>query len=171
MASDNKKHETPKYYHPPNVLRQKVGIGGMPEELIARAEQFIQDNQFNFKPTAIEIMKRFNAVLAKAKDADVKDKKLIDRIGEPIMELKANGDMFSFSLLTEVSEILLNFLENIHTLDDDSFHVIEAHKNTIDVIIKNDLRGSGGAEGHALSRELYAACNRYYTKHKIELGA
>ncbi len=170
--SDNKSkpdHEIAKYYNPPNILRQKCGVGGMAEELIQKAEAFIKDNKFDFKPTAADILKRFNKTLADAKTAKVKDKKLIDKIGEPIMELKANGEMFRFSLLTEVAEILLSFLENISVLDDDSFHVIDAHKNTLGVIIKNDLRGGGGAEGHALSRELYAACKRYYTKHKIEV--
>ena len=163
------KYEQAKYHNPPNVLRQKCGIGGMPEELIQKAENFIQDNKFDFKPIAVDIMGRFKDVLAKAKKAGTKDKKLIDKVAEPIMELKANGDMFRFSLLTDVAEILLNFLENIHELDDDSFNVIEAHKNTLEVILKNDLRGSGGSEGHALSRELYAACKRYYMKHNIEI--
>ena len=161
--------ETPKYYTPPNVLRQKVGVGGMPDELVKKAEKFIQDNKFDFKPLALEIMKNFTTTLAEVKKSGQTDKKAIDRIGEPIMELKANGEMFRFTLLTDVAEILLNFLENIPSLNDDAYNVIAAHKNTLDVILKNDLRGTGGDEGHALSEELYAACRRYYTKYKIEL--
>lgn len=163
------KTEKPKYYNPPNVLRQRVGTGGLPEERLTRAEQYIEDNQFDFKPVAVEIMERFKSAVSAAKKSGRYDKTAINEITKPIMELKANGDMFRYALLTEVAEILLNFLENIQQLNDDSFHVIDAHRNTLEVILKNDLRGSGGAEGHALSKELYAACRRYYTKHNVEI--
>ena len=135
-------HEQAKYHHPPNVLRQRVGIGGIDEDLLEKAETFIQDNQYDFKPHAIEIMKRFKETLAAAKKSKTLDKKVINEIAEPIMELKANGDMFRYALLTEVAEILLNFLENIQKLNDDSFNIIDEHKNTLEVILKNNLRGS-----------------------------
>ena len=170
MAKDSgQKKEKAKYYHPPNVLRQRVGVGGLPEELLERAEQYIQDNDYDFKPLAVEIMGRFKDALAAAKKSERRDKPVINEITKPIMELKANGDMFRYALLTEVAEILMSFLENIQSLNDDSFHVIDAHKDTLEVIIKNDLRGSGGSEGHALSKELYAACKRYYSKHSVEI--
>lgn len=155
------------FIDPPNILRQKVGYGGVVPDVIEKAQAYIQSNKTDFRPIAVDILERFETLVERAAREKAYDKSMINEITGPIMELKANGRMFRFSLLSEVAEILLNFLENIPHLDDDTFEVMAAHKNTIEVILKNNLSGDGGKEGLALSKELYAACTRYYRKHDI----
>ena len=81
------------------------------------------------------------------------------------MNLKANGGMFRYHLISEIADICLNFVESIETINNDAYDVIQAHANTINIIIANKMLGHGGKEGKALIKELEKACHRYMSKH------
>ncbi|MCB9991050.1 MAG: hypothetical protein H6867_06685 [Rhodospirillales bacterium] len=157
-----------RFIDPPNILRQKVGIGGIEPMRVQRAEDFIDDNQLDFGPYALDLMARLDKIVADSKKGTIKGDKAIDDMTKPIMELKANGGMFKYMLVSEIADIVLNFLENISELNDDVYEIIDAHQNTLQVIIGNKLRGSGGREGKALAEALYQACKRFYKKHNIK---
>ena len=107
---------------------------------------------------------RLDKAYEAAKATSNRSPEAIDRMISPIMELKANGAMFKFSLLSDVAGIALNFLEDIEHLDDDGFEIVAIHRRTFQIIVKNKLRGSGGAQGSALIRELNEACARHHKK-------
>ncbi len=159
--------EKARFIDPPNILRQKIGRGGIEPLRIERADSFIDENPTDFGPYAFEFMARLDEIVKKAKSGKIKDKQAIDMLTQPIMELKANGGMFKYMLVTHIADIVLNFLENIDKLDDDVFEIIAAHQNALTVIVTNKLRGGGGKEGKALSDELDNACKRYYKKHHV----
>ena len=170
-TSDPKKSKTPskaKFHTPPNVLREKCGYGGLDAVRINQAEKFIDTNELDFIPYATAMMDKLNVIIADVKSGKLKGEEASDRLTRPIMELKANGGMFRYMLVTEIAGIVLNFLENVGKVDGDVFEIIDAHQNTLSVILTNRLQGGGGAEGKALADELYKACNRYYKKHKIK---
>lgn len=81
------------------------------------------------------------------------------------MQLKANGGMFHYQLISDVADICLQFVESIKEYDAEVLEIIEAYENTIDVILENKLRGDGGPEGYELVMELHKACKRYFKKH------
>lgn len=157
----------PRFIDPPNVLREKVGRGGIDPLRLQRAEEYIDENNFDFTPLALEIMAKLNEVMADCKAGKITGKKAVNKLTEPVMELKATGGMFKYTLVTEIAGIVLNFMENISELNKDVYEIIDAHQNTLSVIVTNKFRGDGGKEGKALANELYAACRRYYTKHNI----
>lgn len=156
-----------KYHSPLNVLRKKVGTGGIDPFILQTAEEFINSNQTDFTPYAEKILERMAEAVKEARGQDRTERDVIDAISEPIMELKANGAMFRYFLVSEVADVMLNFLENIAELNDDAFGIIEVHQKTLEVILKNKLQGAGGKEGQALAQELYDACNRYRKKYEI----
>ena len=157
-----------KFIDPPNLLQQKVGKGGIDPLRLKRADEFIDENPVDFTNYATDIMGRLDIIFVDAQEGKVSGKKAVDRITRPIMELKANGGMFKYTLVSEIAGIVLNFMENIDELDDDVYDIIRAHQNTLSIIIDNKLKGSGGREGRALAEELYGACRRYYKKHNIK---
>lgn len=161
-----KKQKT-KYIDPPNSLREKVGFGGIDPLRISRGEEYIDSNEMDFTPYALTVMDRLGVVVGEAKSTESKGRQPIDLITQPIMELKANGGMFGYMLVSEIAGIILNFLENIDELNEDVYGVILAHQNALNVIVMNKLNGSGGKEGRALALELYAVCKRYYKKHEV----
>ena len=157
-----------KFYYPPNTLREKVGIGGIDPKRLEKGEDYIDNNELDFLPYAVKIMNRLEKLIAEARGNSDKGKKTIDRLVQPIMELKANGGMFRYRLVSEIAEVVLSFLENVKTLDADCFDIIDAHQTALQVIINNKLKGDGGKEGRVLAEELRKATTRYYKKHNIK---
>lgn len=156
----------PKFITPPNKLKAKVGGGGIAPERIKQAQSFINNNSVDFIPhakTFLDLVTEF-AVEAKNSRENFDRNKLAD----PIMQLKANGGMFKYALISQVADICLRFVEAINEMNDDAYQVIQAHVNTISIIINNKMTGHGGKEGTALIKELEKACFRYIEKHQAQ---
>ena len=166
LPDEGIKHKV-KYFDPPNILRQKCGMGGLSPQVLSRAENLIDENELDFTPYTIDIMAELDKAIAEAKKAEKADKSHIEEIVAYIMELKANGGMFQYILITEIASVILNFLEGLDELNDDAFDIIEVHQRALRVITKHKLRGTGGKEGKALSTELFDACNRYRKKYTV----
>lgn len=156
-----------KYHNPSNLLKIKVGEGGIDADILQMAEEFINSNQVDFTPYAEKILAHLTAAIKAAKGRERTERDVIDTITAPIMELKANGAMFRYFLVSEIADVMLNFLENIVELNDDAFEIISVHQKTLEAILKSKLQGHGGKEGQALAQELYEACNRYRKKYEI----
>ena len=160
--STNLSSRTARFIKPPNILKQKVGTGGIDESLLDKSQTFIENTTLDFAPIAEGFLKEFSALIKKAKTG----KSSIEKIVAPIMQLKANGGMFRYRLLSDVADICLQFLEGIEGLNKDSIEVLEAHERTLQLIVMHQLKGDGGNEGYALVKELDKACRRYFKKHK-----
>ncbi len=154
-----------KFHTPQNTLRLKAGYGGFDPVVMDRAETFIQTNEVDFTSIANSILERLDKAYEAVQRDNQRSKEGINRLVGPIMELKANGAMFKFSLLSDVANIALDFLEDMHHLNDDGFEIVAIHRRTLRIIVNNQLRGSGGAQGVALLKELNEACTRYHKKH------
>lgn len=162
------KSRKPRFINPPNIFKKKVGNGGFDEKLVVKSQNYIDTINVDFVPYAENFLREFSAAVSDAAQNPDKFHKMRDKIVRPVMMLKANGGMFQFSLVTEVADIALQFLEAIDpdAVNDETFDVLRAHENTLKVIITNKLRGDGGREGYALVKELDQACKRYFTKYK-----
>ena len=159
----------PRYIKPPNILKQKVGNGGLDESLLEKAQNYIANNDINFTPMATEMLDRLDKAIEKGRKSKDLDKDAI--LGEmiyPIMQLKGNGGMFRYQLVSDVADIGLQFLETVEEFNNDVLDVIAAHAQTIKIIIKNQLMGDGGKAGYELVKELHKASQRYFSKYKPE---
>ncbi|MCB9989455.1 MAG: hypothetical protein H6868_09030 [Rhodospirillales bacterium] len=165
MATGSTETGKVKFYTPPNVLREKVGYGGIDPQLLDKAQLFLDKNDLDFAPYADGYLKRLKQAIDAIKADKVKGAAAVDSLVRPIMELKANGGMFRYRLVTEIAGVILNFLEDVKDLNKDALRLVEVHYQTIHVIVSSGLRGDGGAEGRLLAEELYDACVRYYNKY------
>jgi hypothetical protein len=166
MAKRNSKKA--KFYTPPNVLRVKVGTGGLPAAQIERAQKFIETNTDDFIPFAQRILVRLDKATRIAKEHKPAGRQYIELIAGPVMEMKASGGMFRYTLASEVASVMLDFLEVIEMLNDDGFNIVDVHQQTLEAIVKKKLVGDGGMAGLALAKELYDACQRYEKKYGVE---
>ncbi len=158
------KKKTPRFIKPPNVLKKKVGTGGIDESLLERGQEAINTTEFDFAPYAMQFLKQLSEFARDAKSND-NFKAAKEKMIGPVMQLKANGGMFRYQLVSDVADIALQFLEAVDEANTDTFDVIRAHENTIKIIINNKLKGDGGREGYALIKELDGACQRYFSKY------
>ena len=163
------KKETPKkprFIKPPNILKQKVGTGGVDEKTLDKSQHFMDTVDLDFAPYAQQLLETMRVQIDYAADNVESFESMRELLAAPVMQLKANGGMFSYPLVSNVADIALQFLDSVLEINDDTIDVLRAHYKTIQIIMNNNLKGTGGKEGDALVLELKKACNRYFTKHK-----
>ena len=72
--------------------------------------------------------------------------------------------MFNYGLIGSMSNIMLNFLETIESVDKDVLEIVAANQKTLQLILSNNMKGDGGEFGKELTMELKDACRRYFAK-------
>lgn len=147
---------------PPNKLKEKVGSGGIDENVLNKAQALLENNTVDFKPIAAMLMELLTEAITDAKNGNIKGEAAIEAMIYPAMQLKAQGTMFHYPLVTEISNILVNFLETVTTVDKDVLDLVVAHKMSINAVLASQIKGDGGKVGKELRDALMDACNRYY---------
>lgn len=166
MKDSKTSNQKVRFIKPPNKLKAKVGSGGIAPALLEKAQEVISNNNVDFIPMAQGFLDKIAKVKSDfEKNNDKKDKEALASL---VMQLKASGGMFQYQLVSEVADSCLHFVENCEDFNKDAFAVLQAHENTIKIIIKNKLKGDGGKEGYALVTELHKASKRFFSKHQTE---
>jgi len=151
-----------KIYNASKILQRKAGTGKVDPKTIKEAEKVIAENTVNFIPIARDYL----ADLAKAiQDAGKETDNAHHKITLPIMHLKSTGTVFKYPLVSDLSDIILTFLETTKTLNEDVLSIVMAHEKLIHAILSEELEGSGGAKGKAMQAEMASVCDRYLKKH------
>lgn len=145
-------------------LQQKVGVGPLDERTVQASQKVIDTNEVDFGPLGLSILKKLEDALEKAKDSSVTMQEIKEMLTTPVMELKANASTFHYTLIGNLANIMLSFLEAILVMDKDAIEIVKAHHNTLHMIIVRKMSGDGGAVGKTLATELQQACDRYYHK-------
>jgi hypothetical protein len=158
-----------KYIKPPNTLKLKVGHGGLPSSILEKALEYMLGFDEDFRPDATRLINALKTARINAEERLAAEGGAITDVEEilkPVMQLKANGGMFKYALVSEVADICQQFLESLNKYDTQAIRIVKAHEVTLRVIIDNSLSGNGGNEGYELLLELHNACQRYFKKHK-----
>lgn len=158
-----------KIIQPENILRQKVGTGGLPPALIRAAQ--VQMEEISRKillPSIVmenlewqkTVLKNFkaNSILAPVALKDVQDAWSL---------MKGNTASFGFSLAAKIASNLNDFLDTVTVLNADTISIIEVHENAIHAVVKNNVRDKQDPIGQAILDELQRANARYVRKHSI----
>jgi two-component system, chemotaxis family, chemotaxis protein CheY len=144
-----------------HLLQSKVGMGIVPEDKIVKSQSILEKNEINFVPIATNFLKQLRVGLDDAyKDANP-NRKTIEKLIDPVMQIKANARIFKYGRLGDLASIMLNFLEGMNELDNDVLEIVEAHHKTLSHIIQERLQGDGGNVGQTFENELDAVCRRY----------
>ena len=152
---------------PPNTLKQKVGYGGLSEDILNKAQKLLEENTVDFQPLATVYLASLMKGIEMAKgysDADDTEQVIANML-YPAMQLKANGGMFHYSLVTSISDRMIQFLEVIKEPDIEVVEIVLAFHTTIMAIIQGKITGDGGERGEDLLGALTQACMRYFDKH------
>lgn len=142
-------------------LQQKAGIGDVDSRLVKDAERIIDRNMEDFVPLAEVFLKRLLDAIEKARDGVGTRENRLDAITHPVMDLKATARMFKYTLVTNLANIMLGFLESIDDPDMDVIDIVEAHYKTLRLIVSKRMYGDGGRAGQTLQKELEDVCKRY----------
>jgi hypothetical protein len=165
---DRKPRRKAEFIRPPNTLKQKVGSGGLSEEILNRAQALLENNTVDFRPLGEMYLDSLMRAIHQALTADSErdnPEQIISAMLYPAMQLKANGGMFHYPLVTRVAESLISFLEAIDAPDRDAAEIVLAYHTSIRAVIMGKVTGNGGRYGDELREALTDACARYFTHH------
>ncbi|HEU4839127.1 MAG TPA: hypothetical protein VFS88_06935 [Micavibrio sp.] len=145
-------------------LQHKVGAGPLDPRTVLKSQLVIDNNTVDFVPIGLAILTKMQEAAELGKDPAASAKDIKAAITAAVMELKAHAALFHYSLIGDLANVMLNFLEAIQSIDNDVLDIINAHHDTLHMIIVRQIRGGGGDAGRALVTELQQACDRYYNK-------
>lgn len=151
---------------PPNRLKEKVGSGGIDESVLTKAQDMLENNTVDFKPIALMLVDVLHESITDSKSGTIKGEEAIESMLYPAMQLKAQGGMFHYPLISEIANILVNFLETVTDTDKDVLDIVVAHKQSINAVLASEIKGDGGKVGRELRDALLDACARYYKSRK-----
>lgn len=154
------------FYTPPNHLKLKVGNGGLTENILNKAQALLENNSVDFTPLAEMYLDAMMKGIEQARtpNASLNKETIISAILFPGMQLKANGGMFQYELVTHIADRFIQFMEVIDTVDNDALEIIIAFHTTIRAVILGRIKGDGGKRGEELMTALVEACHRYFEK-------
>ncbi len=165
IFKDQKKLRKAKIFTPPNIIKGKVGSGGIDPAALVAAQQALENNTVDFKPIGVALLKDLNTSIEDAKKSELKDEAVIEAMLYPAAQFKAQGSVFRFPLVSDISDILINFLETVTTpVSEDAMEIITAHKMALTAIIHGNMSGPDQPQGPELKQSLSEACIRYYKK-------
>ena len=155
------------FIKPPNTLKQMVGHGGLSEEILDKAQKLLEENTQDFQPLAFMYLRALMQGIEMAKGATESDdsEQIIANMIYPSMQLKANGGMFHYKLITRIADRLVQFLEVIEEADIEAVEIVLAFHTTMSAVLHGNISGDGGEHGQELESALTAACMRYLSRH------
>lgn len=145
-----------------NLLQAKVGHGRVDEKTVRRMQEIIDDSRIDFAVLARPLIDDLGTQVAAIRNG--RTDATIDTLSLPVMQVKANAAMFGYPLAGNLAHIVLTLLESEPQLDTDILDILDVFCKTLNVILENNLSGSGGDYGRRLESELGEACQRYYAK-------
>lgn len=160
-----------KFFSPPNVIKAKAGSGGLSDAILNRAQDLLENHTAVFEPLADIYIKQMNEgieealALGEPTDSEV----VIEKIIMPCVQLKANGTMFHYPLVTRIADRFVQFMEVVERLNEETLDIANAFLTALSVVVHGKIKTDGADHGEALVAELNNACMRYFEKHKNEL--
>ena len=157
MAADGHGNGAYQLITPPNLLKAKVGTGGVSgidPDLIKQAESVLDNMSGEFADSVgLEIARLMKLALDLEGDPS-KSEKVMKRARRVGHELRGQGATYGYDLISEVAASLFRYTERLYSHVELSPEVIRAHADAMRAIIKNDVKGDGGPIGTDLVKSL-----------------
>ncbi len=150
-----------KLVKPENTLKKKVGNGGFNEKDLIKAQEGIEKNDIDFRPMAKDLIAELDVVVAQIKDGSMPVPEQLGNIMYPMMQLKSQGTLFRYPLVTKISHTMLDFLESIDEPNKDVMVITDAYKNSVNAMLALQIKDPAHKAGNQLIEELQKAFARY----------
>lgn len=151
----------------PNTLAQKVGVGEIDGKKIEQAQKIIDVNNVDFAEVSKPFMDQLrNAVKAAREGGAGNTEELINGISYPIMNLKANAGAFNYPIISDIGDIVLNFLDTLKTLNDEVLVIADNFHKSVMLVLARQMKGPDAPGSRELAQEFSDVCRRYADKYK-----
>jgi hypothetical protein len=166
---DQQKVRKAQIINPPNTIKKKVGTGGLDKAVIEKAEEKLETaiEHTDFAPIADDLLQHLDTALQAVKGTTTHTEAMVEALLHPAAQFKAQGTMYHYPLVTDMGDILINFLETVTLpLPPDAIELVIAHKKAITAVVHMKMKGADNPQGLALKKSLMEACDRYYKLRK-----
>jgi len=169
MSFDRPKRRHAEYIQPPQTLKAKVGSGGLSENILQKAQALIENSKVDFIPLAEMYLdtleKNIENTYREVRSGDFDKEYVINSMLYPAIQLKSNGGMFRYPLISSISDHIIRFLEVIDFVDLEVLEIMLAFHASIRAIVAGRIEGDGGEHGVELTKAIHEACLRYLDKY------
>ena len=171
--SDPTKRRDAEFINPSNLLKSKVGSGGLSDNMLERAQEMLDKASADFKPLAENFLDSIAETVQEAKKeldggelSGEQQETFLNTLLYPSLELKSHGGMFQYPMVSRIATNLVKFLEVIENLNIEALEIIQAYHQGLTLVVSGRIPKDGRIEGEKLYDALNAACTRYFEKHK-----
>jgi hypothetical protein len=151
-----------KLIKPENTLKKKAGNGGFNETDLVKAQTMIQTNQIDFRPLGVDMLKELNEIMDGIKAGTVTQQEYFDKLMYPLMQLKSQGSLFRYPSVTQISQIMIDLLENIKEIDKNALEIVAAYAKSLQAILTLQIKEVENKVAKDLCKALSDACDRYF---------
>lgn len=156
---NHKPRRKAEFMQPINMLRAKVGYGGIDESKLANSQIASAKVCLDLLQRAVDDVR--NPSIAAGNDD------LVDKILQPVAQLRAGATVAGYPLVEKLADKLIGFLEVIERPDPETLEIVQAFHGTMHAILKYKLTGSEHRHALALIDSLDTACRQYFSGQKI----
>ena len=144
---------------PPNRLAAKVPRAGGPDlsEVAKRAERDLRQLQDRYFQHFVLDIDRMSEALDHALTEPEDAVRMMNWIYCVSFELKGHGATFEFPLLALIADSLCNLIKDATGSTVFHLKLVELHLQAMKLVLKDKLRGAGGAAGQGLVKNLRVA--------------
>ena len=148
-----------------NTLREKVGgheVGGghISEAAIMRAEAAVEQHKEKDLEQAGKDRDQLRQLYQELRASRSKPEPAIQALSQIGREIKGQAETFGYALLGRFGDSLYQFTRQMVTVNDRQLDLIKAHIDAIDVVVSQNVAGTGGQLGEELSNSLRRAIQR-----------
>jgi len=141
--------------HPPNLLKMKVGSGGVDAASIARAEAAVAELADSYLDWALEDLASLQAHLDSARETPQDCRRQVQALFQTAHDMKGQGSTFGYPLVTQIAKYLCHYVEGQQERGaSPELTVIGAHVDALTAILRQRISGDGGVVGQQLAKEL-----------------
>lgn len=162
---------TAKFFEPPRRLFYKSGgnLQVTPDRITAAAEE-VEGLQADFIELASEDLAKLQAIYdqAKAEQSEEARAAIVQTMAPICHELRGQGGVFGYMLISVVADSLHLIVSSILAVPNDALGLLRTHLDLLRAILREDIKGDGGALGPELMESLHHANVSFVDKKENE---
>lgn len=152
-----------RFYTPPRQLRAKTGGDiGIDPARVARIQNDLDSWNEEFINWTVEFIKRLRVLLAKAQREEPASRRAkFSRINQIAHELRGQGGIFGYPLVSSVAKSLFELTKDTLDRSDDCLILVRNHIETLQAVLRDEVRGDGGTVGLEIVKAMRLANARF----------
>lgn len=162
---------TPRIIKASKILRNKIGPNArITKEQVKKAQDYLEESGLDFTVQALAYIDELEGIVNDMRSSDYNREADYDLIATPIMQVKGQAGMFGNKLASEVSYILLSFMEKFRRLDNSMLNIIDIYIKVVRLSYKLNLNYMDTPGAQDIVSELQKALDKYYAKYAKDTG-